>query len=1139
GSYFDSSGYAWCYTYACIQDSVNGLPNKSVYRFVQKGIAPVAIIDRQLPFEYTIAGISTDVMVVCQVGSLNTFDVVSSKTRWIKEVPIKVNILAWKVKINGLPTRLNLSKRGIDIESILCPICEQHVESVSHIFFTCHLSREIFRGISRWWQIDASDISCYEEWLHWLVNLRISSNHRKLLEGVFFVSWWSMFERQKLSGNNFNDWFHQLKLILRVEKKMHVIEQPIPPAHPADSAANVLAKWNAVYDAHNEDLSVGLVLNGLTSDFARFVRNYNMHNMGKTIGELHVLLIEYEKGLPKKAVTPQLMAIQGGRIQKANKKSLNAKGNGNGKGMGKDKSYITKPKHLKPNAKEHPTKNDACHHCKEVGIFTIELYSFPIKSWVYNTGCGTHICITKQGLRGARKLKQGDLYLYVGNGVRAHVEAIGSFDLFLPNGLVIWLDNCHYAPSITRGAVLVSCLVENRSVQCFMDFGISVSRNNVLYFNAIPSNGIYEIDMSNLVLNVNSIYNVSNKRVKHNLDSTYLWHYCLAHISKKRVEKLKQDRLLQSTDDESFDQCVSCLSGKMTRKSFPHRHERATDVLVLIHTDVCGLLRHVSRQGASYFTTFTDDYSRYGYIYLHKHKHKLTPPYTPQHNGVSKRRNHTLLDMVRSMMNLTTLPLSFWDYALEAAARILNMVPTKKVDTTPYELWFGKVPNLSYLKVWGHEALVKRDTPDKLQQRSVKCIFIGYPKKTMGYYFYFPPKNKIVVARYAEFFEKNLLSQEVSGRAGDLEEIQDEDTSPSEITSEIPMEVEEVEEHSLGDLNKPANSKAAMLDLESTKWLDAMNAEMQSMKDNQVWRLVDLPPNDLEEATFILGIKIYRDRSRRLIRLCQSAYMDKILKRYRMHNFKRGYIPMQERLDLNKTQGASTPEEVKHMQNVPYASAVGFIMSTRTRHAPDRMCLNVEANEYELGDLNEPVNYKAALLDPESDKWLNAMNVKIHSMKDNKVWDLVDLPSNGKTVGSKWLFRKKTDMDGVVHTYKARLVAKGFTQTYGVDYEETFSLVVYIRSIMILIAIAAFMTMRFGKWMSKLPSSIEEVYIVQPEGDIKRELRVSCYIDVGYPTDADDLKSQTGYVFVLNEGVVDWKSTSRASSQLHLHKLSI
>nr|GFB54505.1 hypothetical protein [Tanacetum cinerariifolium] len=82
---------------------------------------------------------------------------------------------------------------------------------------------------------------------------------------------------------------------------------------------------------------------------------------------------------------------------------------------------------------------------------------------------------------------------------------------------------------------------------------------------------------------------------------------------------------------------------------------------------------------------------------------------------------------------------------------------------------------------------------------------------------------------------------------------------------------------------------------------------------------------DLGEATFILGIKIYRDRSKRLIRLGQNAYMDKILKRYKMDNSKRVHIPMQERIDLNKTQGASTPKEVKRMQNIPYALVVGSI----------------------------------------------------------------------------------------------------------------------------------------------------------------------------------------------------------------------
>nr|GFC79690.1 retrotransposon protein, putative, Ty1-copia subclass [Tanacetum cinerariifolium] len=165
----------------------------------------------------------------------------------------------------------------------------------------------------------------------------------------------------------------------------------------------------------------------------------------------------------------------------------------------------------------------------------------------------------------------------------------------------------------------------------------------------------------------------------------------------------------------------------------------------------------------------------------------LTPPYTPQYNGVSERRNRTFLDMVRSMMNLTTLPLSVWDYAIESDARILNMVLTKKVDKTPYKLWHGKVPNLSYLRVWGCEAHVKRHTPDKLQQRSVKCIFVGYPKETMSYYFYYPPEKKIVVERSADFLEKDFILQK-----------------------ENP---------------------------EFEKWLAAMNAKMQSMYDNKVWRL--------------------------------------------------------------------------------------------------------------------------------------------------------------------------------------------------------------------------------------------------------------------------------------------------------------
>nr|GEY75280.1 hypothetical protein [Tanacetum cinerariifolium] len=134
--------------------------------------------------------------------------------------------------------------------------------------------------------------------------------------------------------------------------------------------ANMYLRWRDMLRNYNvlvtsQDLSVSLILNGLASDFVGFVINYNIHNMGKIIGALHALLIEYEKSLPKKDATPQVMAIQGGRIQKANKKSQKAKGKCKGKGNGKDKSYIPEPKNPKPSAKEHLTKNDACHHCKE------------------------------------------------------------------------------------------------------------------------------------------------------------------------------------------------------------------------------------------------------------------------------------------------------------------------------------------------------------------------------------------------------------------------------------------------------------------------------------------------------------------------------------------------------------------------------------------------------------------------------------------------------------------------------------------------------------------------------------------------------------------------------------------------------
>nr|GEZ18837.1 hypothetical protein [Tanacetum cinerariifolium] len=418
----------------------------------------------------------------------------------------------------------------------------------------------------------------------------------------------SILPTKKLSGSNLTNWYRNLRIVLKYEKKKKFVEQPTGPAlDPETADPNIIDKY---YETVNL-------------------------NMGKTIAELHAMLKLHEKG---------------------------AKGKDNGKNK---LAYAPKPK-IPPSPKRDNPANDSVYH---------------------------HL---KEGLKESKKLKHGALSLYTGNEMRATVEAIGSFDLILSNGLIIVLDNYHFAPSVTRGVVSIFCLVNNGYIHTFTNYGIYVLKNNVFYFNAIPRDGIYEIDMHNLYPNVSSMFNVSNKREKHVLDSSYLWHCRLVHINKKRMDKLQREGILQPTHDESLKKCKSCIFEMMACKPFSHQVERAKDLLGLIHTGVCGLFRMVLREGASYLITFTDDFSRYGYVYLMKHKHEVFETSKIFHNEV-----------------------------------------------------------------------------------------------------------------------ENQLGKKIKVTRSDRGE----------------------------DLNEPPNYKAALLDPEFDKWLEAMNTKLQSIKDNQVWVLVDIPPN--------------------------------------------------------------------------------------------------------------------------------------------------------------------------------------------------------------------------------------------------------------------------------------------------------
>ncbi|KAK8923669.1 hypothetical protein KSP39_PZI019346 [Platanthera zijinensis] len=361
------------------------------------------------------------------------------------------------------------------------------------------------------------------------------------------------------------------------------------------------------------------------------------------------------------------------------------------------------------------------------------------------------------------------------------------------------------------------------------------------------------------------------------------------------------------------------LSSKMTKAPFTGYTERAEDFLGVVHSDVCGPMSSIARAGYFYFVIFTDDFSRYGYVYIMKCKSEtfekfkefknevenqlgkrvkalrsnrggeylshefrdylkecgivsqLTPPRTPQHNGVSERRNRTLLDMARSMMSHADLHVSFWGFALETATMTLNRAPTKTVLKIPYEIWTGKRPSMSFIKIWGYKAYVRRQMPDKLEPKSDKCYLVGYPKETKGYYFYLPSEGKVFVTRTGVFLEKEFLSRKIE--KVELEEVQepqivnepelDSETGLQDVVAREPAQETQVLRRSgrprfeperygflmsqIGNVllmdhdDEPATYQEAMNGLDSDKWLEAMKSEMDSMYANQVWNLVEPP----------------------------------------------------------------------------------------------------------------------------------------------------------------------------------------------------------------------------------------------------------------------------------------------------------
>ncbi|THH12525.1 hypothetical protein EW146_g7606 [Bondarzewia mesenterica] len=290
-----------------------------------------------------------------------------------------------------------------------------------------------------------------------------------------------------------------------------------------------------------------------------------------------------------------------------------------------------------------------------------------------------------------------------------------------------------------------------------------------------------------------------------------IWHRRLGHISVDSVLRMMRKGMVKgmSITGDTHRQvgiCEPCLEGKQTRKPVAKEAEvRATRPLERIHSDVCGPFQTMSRQGYGYFTTWIDDASRRVIVNALRHKNEVEARYeefitraeietgeksaalrsdaggeysgariiaflkrkgiehevptaeTPEHDGVSERMNRNLVEKARSMLADAKLPKSYWFDAIEYAALIHNVTPTRalKGDITPEEAWTGNKPSVAHLRIFGCDAhvLVPKAQRRKLDAKSLKCTLIGYIPNRKAYRLVHRPSGRIIESRNVVFDE--------------------------------------------------------------------------------------------------------------------------------------------------------------------------------------------------------------------------------------------------------------------------------------------------------------------------------------------------------------------------------------------------
>nr|BAK64102.1 gag-pol polyprotein [Eustoma grandiflorum] len=639
----------------------------------------------------------------------------------------------------------------------------------------------------------------------------------------------------------------------------------------------------------------------------------------------------------------------------------------------------------------------------------------------------------------------------------------------------ITLQNCLLVPSLSTKLLSISQLT--KALDCVVLMYPSFCllqdiRTQAIIGRGTENGGLYYVDA--VVQHGSS--NLATGTVTRQI---WLWHRRLGHPSFSYLQKLFPTLFSRTLPPLT---CDTCLRAKQPRATYRSNNTRVNKVFSLIHSDVWGPSPHSTPCGFKYFVIFVDDCSRMTWLYILRHKsevatkfvefyhmihtqysstiqilrtdnggeyfagalqqffrdngiiHQTTCPDTPEQNGVAERKNRTLLEMTRALMLESSVPRFLWPEAVSTATYLSNRLPTVTLNhQTPLDVLASQtlIPSLLTLppKVFGCTVFIhiSKTHRDKLDPCAEKCVFVGYASTQKGYRCYNPRTRQIHVTLNCVFLETEFFfgthprSQGEIATDGYLDWLPNLSWSVADPTRQVVEPACTIApSDNMDSIPVPTN------DIPRENVLQQVNESIHDDTGSPVpFSSPPFVPNTTLDDSLTTSIAIPDPSSE----LDHTNPCVKEQGRTLPPRKTRGVPP--DRYSPTKIARATLYPVSTSRKNLGHAAKAFFtqICSEKIPRTVDEAC--------------------------SQSNWRDAMIMEMDALNKNNTWERCQLPPGKRTVGCRWVFTVKYKADGTIERHKARLVAKGYTQTYGVDYSETFSPVARIDTIRVLFAIAA------------------------------------------------------------------------------------